>query len=144
MMADAAAGKFGLIVCWSLDRFTREGVSETFLYLARLKANRVHFYSLTEEYFRTTGPAGELLIAVAAWIAESERRRRVERVKAGLARARAAGKILGRRSTTMGEERRQMRAAADAGQSLRDIATLYGVSKATAGRLIQAERNKTE
>ncbi len=41
---------------WALDRFTREGVAETFEYIKRLTSNGVEFVSFTEEHFRTTGP----------------------------------------------------------------------------------------
>ena len=144
MMADAAARKFGIVVFWSLDRFSREGIGQTFQHLARLRANGVMFASLTEEYFRADGgPADELLIAVVSWIADFERRRRVERVNAGLARARAAGVILGRKPVTKETQRRQMREWADQGKSLSTIALNFAVSKATAGRIIQAERKAT-
>ena len=47
--------------------------------------------SSTEEHFKTTGPAGELMIAIAAWIAKQESNRNSERVRAGLSRAKAQG-----------------------------------------------------
>jgi DNA invertase Pin-like site-specific DNA recombinase len=47
--------------------------------------------SFTEPHFRTVGPAGELMIAVAAWIVKQEHRRISERTKAGLAKARRQG-----------------------------------------------------
>lgn len=76
MMNAAGRREFDLILCWSLDRFSREGIAATFQHLQRLAASGVKFYSYTEEYFRTTGPAGELLTAVIAWVADFERRRR--------------------------------------------------------------------
>lgn len=69
MFTDAAKRRFDLVLVWALDRLTREGVAETFEYIKRLTSNGVQFVSFTEEHFRTTGPAGELMIAVAAWIA---------------------------------------------------------------------------
>jgi DNA invertase Pin-like site-specific DNA recombinase len=97
MMEAAARREFDLIVCWSLDRFSREGIAETFIHLKRLRENGVSFYSFTEEYFRTTGPAAEFLIAVTAWIADHERRRRQDRIRAGMDRARNNGTVFGRR-----------------------------------------------
>jgi len=79
------------LLVWVLDHLTREGVAETFVYIKRLSSHGVQFVSFTEEHFRTTGPAGELMIAVAAWIAKQERRRIRERVRAGLDQARAHG-----------------------------------------------------
>jgi DNA invertase Pin-like site-specific DNA recombinase len=70
---------------------TREGAAETFEYIKRLTSHGVQFVSFTEEHFRTTGPAGELMIAVAAWVAKQERVRISERVRAGLSRAKERG-----------------------------------------------------
>ena len=70
LMADAYARHFDVVLVWALDRFTREGVLEAFQYIARLKASGVEFRSVTEEHFQTSGPAGELFLAVAAWMAK--------------------------------------------------------------------------
>lgn len=98
MYEDSAAGKFKAALCWALDRWTREGIEETFAYIRRLKENGVDFISYTEPHFNTMGPAGELMLAVAAWIAKMERQRISERTKAGLATARLRGKVPGRRA----------------------------------------------
>jgi DNA invertase Pin-like site-specific DNA recombinase len=50
-------------------------VAETFEYIKRVTGYGIQFVSFTEEHFRTTGPAGELMIAVAAWFAKQERLR---------------------------------------------------------------------
>ena len=52
MMTDAAKRKFDVLVFWALDRFSREGVYETHLYLKRLDEAGVRFRSLTEPYSR--------------------------------------------------------------------------------------------
>jgi DNA invertase Pin-like site-specific DNA recombinase len=96
MFADASQRKFDVVVVWALDRFTREGVHQTFDHIRTLSGYGVEFESLTEPHFRTTGAAGELMIAVAAWIGKQERLRISERVKAGMARAKAGGKEFGR------------------------------------------------
>lgn len=88
--------KFGRVIVWSLDRLSREGIAKTFEYLEYLTANDVSFTSYTEPEFTTDGPGGRLLIAIAAWIAEQERRRLIERINSGIATARAKGKTLGR------------------------------------------------
>lgn len=85
-----------MVLVWALDRFTREGIEATFGYVRRLKDDGVDFVSYTEAHFRTTGPAGTLMLAVAAWIAEQERKRISDRTKAGMETARRRGKILGR------------------------------------------------
>jgi len=96
MLADAARRRFDLLLVWALDQLTREGVAQTFEYIQRLTASGVQFVSFTEEHFRTTGPAGDLIIAIAASITEQERLRISKRVRAGLARARVRGTRSGR------------------------------------------------
>jgi len=96
MFAAASRREIGVVLVWALDRFTREGVAETFGHIKKLLEYGVQFESLTEPHFRTTGPAGELMIAIAAWIAKQERIRISERTKAGLARVRAEGRHCGR------------------------------------------------
>jgi DNA invertase Pin-like site-specific DNA recombinase len=125
----ASRREINMVLVWALDRFTREGVAETFLHIRKLSGYGVQFESLTESHFRTTGPAGELMIAVAAWIAKQERARISERTKAGLARAKAKGKQLGRRWTVFPRDRaEQMRKE---GKSWRVIAQELGVGQST-------------
>jgi DNA invertase Pin-like site-specific DNA recombinase len=92
----ASRREFDIVLVWALDRFTREGVLETFEHIRRLTSYGVAFESYTEQHFRTTGPAGELMLAVSAWIARQERQRISDRTKAGLERARRSGKHCGR------------------------------------------------
>ena len=92
----ASKRMFDRVVVWALDRFTREGVLETFEHIRRLTSYGVAFESYTEQHFRTTGPAGELMLAVAAWVSKQERIRISDRTKAGLERARRSGKHCGR------------------------------------------------
>lgn len=139
MMEAAALWQFDIIVCWSLDRFSREGIAETFIHLKRLQQSGIQFYSLTEEYFRTTGPAGDFLIAVTAWVADHERRRRQERIKAGLARAKAEGQWIGRRPKHFRQaEVDEMKEMAKRGRSLRAIAHHFETSKSTIQRRLSA------
>lgn len=107
IFSDASQRKFGVLVVWSLDRLSREGVWETFEHIRKLRQYGVDFESYTEPHFRTTGPAGELMIAIAAWIAKQERIRISERTKAGLARARAKGRIGGRPAKVFDRTRAQ-------------------------------------
>jgi DNA invertase Pin-like site-specific DNA recombinase len=127
---DAASRReIDVVLVWALDRFTREGVAETFLHIKRLLDHGVQFESLTESHFRTTGPAGELMIAIAAWIAKQERVRISERTRAGLDLAKAKGKKLGRRWVVFDRERaRELR---EAGRSWSQIALEIGVGQST-------------
>jgi DNA invertase Pin-like site-specific DNA recombinase len=96
LFEDASRRAFDIVLVWALDRLSREGVLETFEHVRRLTNYGVAFESYTEQHFRTTGPAGELMLAIAAWIAKQERIRISDRTKAGLARARRQGKVPGR------------------------------------------------
>jgi DNA invertase Pin-like site-specific DNA recombinase len=125
-----------VIVAWSLDRLSREGVAQTFEHIKTLLGYGVQFISYTEAHFRTTGPAGELMIAIAAWIAQQERVRLSERTLAGLQRARKAGRIGGRPKVVC--DRGKVERLAKAGKSLAEIADLVGVSKSSVHRIVSA------
>ena len=97
MLEDADKHKFDLVLVWALDRLSREGISNTLGYLDRLKRNGIALKSLQESWLDTRDESlGQLLIAIFSWVASQERQRIVERTKAGLKRAKASGKRLGR------------------------------------------------
>ncbi len=131
----AARREFDIVAVFALDRLTRRGIAETFSLIRRLQDMGVQFVSQTEEHFRTTGPAGELLIAVAAWIAKQERQRMSERIHAGLDRARSQGKTLGR--PTGKRDARDLYRRRAAGASWRQIADQTGIPKATVQRTVE-------
>jgi DNA invertase Pin-like site-specific DNA recombinase len=89
MFRDAAHRRFDLLLFWSLDRFTREGVLETLTHLNRLTGAGVGYRSFTEPYFDSCGIFKDAVISILATIAKQERIRLSERVRAGLARARS-------------------------------------------------------
>ena len=96
LIADAKRRKFDVLVCWRLDRLGRN-LKHLITLLDELQALGIAFVSLAEGIDATT-PAGQLQLHILAAIAEFERGRIQERVKAGLARARAQGTRLGRPS----------------------------------------------
>jgi DNA invertase Pin-like site-specific DNA recombinase len=133
MMADARKRKFDMVMVWALDRFAREGVYATFGYIEQLRACGVKFCSYSEPFFDTAGPWGEALIAIWAVLAKQERLRIVERVKAGLERAKSQGKVLGRRRAEVDvDEAKRLRAA---GMLWPQVAEKLGVSR---GSLMRA------
>jgi len=136
MFTDAAQRRFDLVLVWALDRLTREGVAETFNYIKRLGSHAVQFVSFTEEHFRTTGPAGALMIAVAAWIAKQERVRISERVRTGLSRAKQqgtrSGNPVGRPKAIF--DRQKVVALRNQGRSLREIARACNAGVTTVRR----------
>jgi putative DNA-invertase from lambdoid prophage Rac len=97
MMAAARAGEFDVLVVWALDRFGRSlaGNINDLLALDKLGVKVV---SVREPWMDTAGPIRELLVAIFSWVAQQERDRLIERTKAGIAVARAAGKTWGRQS----------------------------------------------
>jgi len=136
LMRAAAARAFDVVLIWDLSRLTRGGPAAAFQIVERLKAAGVELWSFREEHFRTAGPAGSLLIAIAAWIAQEERRTMQARIKAGISRARAAGVVVGRprRLLPVGAELRKMQAE---GATLRELAEQFSVGKSTIERRMQ-------
>jgi DNA invertase Pin-like site-specific DNA recombinase len=99
LFEDAHRRKFDTVLFWSLDRFTREGMIPTIMYLQRLAGYGVGFHSYTEPHLATDDELVRgILLAVLASLAKQEAKRISERTRAGLARARAQGKRLGRPS----------------------------------------------
>lgn len=132
MVKDARRRRFDAVLVWRLDRLGRN-LRHLILLLDDLQALGVSFVSLAEGIDATT-PAGKLQLHILGAIAEFERGRIQERVRAGLAHARAQGKRLGRRRST------PLPAGTPAGLTVRAAAAAWGVSKSTAARRLQAGR----
>lgn len=97
LFADAERRRFGLVLFWSLDRFSREGIRKTIHYLQRLEHLGIRFRSHTETYLDTDNElVSHILLGVLSYFAELEARKVSERTKAGLERARSEGKHIGR------------------------------------------------
>lgn len=77
-----------------------------------------------------TSAAGKLLLSMLAAVAEMERDLLVERTQAGLQRAKAEGKTLGRPSKTTPDQRAEIRHRLDTGESVSAVARLYSISRA--------------
>lgn len=97
MFRDAERRRFDLLRFWALDRFSREGIRKTIGYLQRLDHLGVRFKSHTEPYLNTDNELiAHIVIGVTSYYAQLEAQRISDRTKAGLARARASGKVIGR------------------------------------------------
>lgn len=128
MVTDAKRRRFDVVVCWRLDRLGRN-LKHLITLLENLQALGVAFVSLAEGIDATT-PAGRLQMHILGAIAEFERARIQERVRAGLARARAQGVKLGR-------PRRRIdpaRLASVAGLPEREAARRLGIPRSTLQR----------
>jgi DNA invertase Pin-like site-specific DNA recombinase len=121
MFAGAARREFDLLLVWSLDRFSREGMAATVGYLQRLASHGVAFRSFTEEHLSTENElVRNILLATLASLAKLEREKISQRTKAGLERARAKGKVLGRPKFSDGD-RNKLVAALETGDSWRAV-----------------------
>lgn len=78
-----------------------------------------------------TSPAGELMVKVLAAVADFERDLIIERTQAGQARARAAGKHMGRPSKTTEKDREEIRRRLAEGESVSSVARDFGISRGT-------------
>ena len=97
LFGDAERRRLDLVMFWSLDRFSREGIRKTIGYLQRLDALGVRFQPDTEPYLNTDNELiAHIVLGVTSYYAELEAQRISDRTKAGLARARASGKVIGR------------------------------------------------
>lgn len=98
-----ARREFDQVAAWSVDRLGRS-LQDLVGFLGELHAKRVDLY-LHQQGIDTGTPAGKAMFQMMGVFAEFERAMIVERVKAGLARARAQGKRLGRPLLAADKER---------------------------------------
>jgi DNA invertase Pin-like site-specific DNA recombinase len=126
---------FDLVAAWSVDRLGRS-LQDLITFLGEMKAKEVDLY-LHQQGLDTSTPAGRAMFQMLGVFAEFERAMIQERVKAGLARARAQGKALGRPPVAAMVADR-VRAARAKGLSVRKIAAKYNLGVATVQRIVTA------
>lgn len=132
MLAAATRRGFDVLLVFDLSRLTRGGPGTAFTIIDRLNRNGVKFWSFTQEHFRSSGPAGDLLIAIAAYIAQQERESMQQRIKAGIDRARRAGRTIGPPRSVIDVKRAtELR---NHGHSIREIAAILRCSKSLVER----------
>ncbi len=96
-LGDRQSSIFDVVLFWSLDRFSREGIRKTIHYLQQLEGFGVRFKSYTEPLLDTDNELiAHIIIGVLSYFANLEAIKISERTKAGLERAKAQGKTLGR------------------------------------------------
>jgi putative DNA-invertase from lambdoid prophage Rac len=117
------------LVVSKLDRLGRDAVDV--LQTIRLLGSRgIQVIVLQLGKVDLTSVAGKLLLTMLVAVAEMERDLLVERTQAGLARAKAQGKTLGRPSKTNDQQRLEIRSLLMTGESVSAVARLYNVSRA--------------
>jgi len=97
MLGEVRQRHFDIILVWSLDRFSREGMHQTLGYIQQLNDYKTGLKSLQESWLDTSQRGvSELLLGIFSWVAAEERKKISERTKAALARKKAQGIKLGR------------------------------------------------
>jgi DNA invertase Pin-like site-specific DNA recombinase len=135
LLRDARQGRFDVVLVWACDRIARS--TRHFLeVLDELSHLNVEFVSFRES-IDTGGPLGRAIVVIIGAIAELERNLIIERVRAGMRRARLEGRRIGRAPLDI--DRQQVLRDRERGQSLSQIARAHQVSKATVVRVLRAE-----
>lgn len=118
------------LVVTKLDRLGRDSidVQQT---VERFVSGGIRLVVLQLGNLDLTSPAGELMVKMLAAVADFERALIVERTQAGLARAKAEGKKLGRPAKTTEGDREAIRQRLAGGESVSQLAREFGVSRAT-------------
>ena len=130
---DATRRKFDVVMSWSVDRLGRS-LQDLIGFLSELHAVGVDLY-LHQQGIDTTTPAGKAMFQMMGVFAEFERSMIQERVKAGLNRARAQGKVLGRPKVAVQIEEAVLAARAN-GIGKRKISKQLGIGVSTVNRII--------
>ena len=131
-----------VLVVWKLDRLSRS-LRDLLFTLEEVAAAGAGFRSLTEAVDTTT-PAGRLMTQTLGAFAEFERAMIRERTMSGLAHARQAGRLLGRRPSLTRQQRAEIVAKAESGQgSPAQLASLFRVSRSTVQRVLRDHRNRS-
>jgi DNA invertase Pin-like site-specific DNA recombinase len=133
MISDARHGRFEVVLVWACDRIARS--TRHFLdVLDDLNRIGVEFISFREN-IDTGGPLGRAVIVIIGAIAELERNLIIERVRAGMRRARLEGQHIGRNPLQL--DHAAIVRDRQHGQSLRQIAKGHRVSTATVQRVLR-------
>lgn len=128
-----ARREFDQVAAWSVDRLGRS-LQDLVTFLGELQGKGVDLY-LHQQGIDTSTPAGKAMFQMMGVFAEFERAMIVERVNAGLARARAEGKRLGRPSAMTPAKESELRKLLAEGVGVRRIGKTVGVGTGTVQRI---------
>jgi DNA invertase Pin-like site-specific DNA recombinase len=138
LLSDARRGKFDVVVVWAFDRLARS-VRHLLEVLDELNHLEIEFVSFREN-IDTGGPLGRALIVIIGAIAELERNLIIERVRAGMRRAKLEGRRIGRPPLEV--DRTALLRDRARGHSLRQLAKGYGISRASVIRVLQNQKGE--
>ena len=97
MLTRASYHDYDIVMVWSLDRLTREGIGSIMKLVDTFKGYGIELVSYQESWTMQSDQfMKDLLFSIVAWVARFESERRSERVKAGIARRKSKGLPVGR------------------------------------------------
>jgi len=120
------------------------GAREALNFFHALDCWQIQYKSVTEPWLDSEGPVPmlrDILISIVGSFAKQERENLIIRTKAGLARARAEGKVLGRPKKIFDRER--LAELRRAGWSLGSFSAEFGISRTHAARVVQSTSKTT-
>jgi DNA invertase Pin-like site-specific DNA recombinase len=132
---DATNGKLDLVAAWSIDRLGRS-LQHVVTFLNELNAMNVDLY-LHQQSVDSSTPGGKAMLSMCAVFAEFERNMIIERVSAGIARARSQGRVFGRPKASASIELEILRLRG-LGHGIIKTAKLAGVGVSTVQRVISS------
>ena len=124
---------FDLVMAWSVDRLGRS-LQHLVSFLSDIHANGVDLY-LHQQGIDTTTPTGKAMFQMCGVFAEFERAMIQNRINAGLARAKAQGKVLGRPKVN-GDTEKAVLAGIKKGTGKRKLAKQLGIGVSTVKRVL--------
>jgi DNA invertase Pin-like site-specific DNA recombinase len=133
LMKEARRGRFDVVLTWASDRIARS-VKHFIEVLDELNRLNIEFVSFREQ-IDTGGPLGRAIVVIIGAVAELERNLIIERVRAGMRRARFEGRHIGRCPLEL--DRGAILRDRQHGQSLGQLAKRYCVSRTTIHRVLQ-------
>ena len=136
LLHDARRGQFDVVMVWACDRLARS-VRHFLELLDEFNRLGVEFVSFREQ-LDTGGPLGRAVVVIIGAIAELERNLIVERVRAGMRRARLEGRHIGRKPLVI--DRTAVLRERAHGRSLTQIAQTFRISRASVSRLLKQSK----
>ena len=133
LMADARHGRFQIVIVWAFDRLARS-VRHFLEVLDEFNHLQIEFVSFREN-IDTGGPLGRAMVVIVSAIAELERNLIVERVRAGMRRAKLEGRHIGRRPLDV--DRDAVIRDRRAGRSLSEVARSHRISRALVSKILR-------
>ena len=136
MLKDATRRRFRKLMVWDISRLGRSlgDLIETTRELEEAKVSLFFHRDAVD----TATASGKLFFHIVGAIGEFERERIRERINSGLDRARAQGKVLGRKKGSYTIDRAKVRKLRDAGGSIRGVAKELGISPSTVQAALKA------